>query len=325
MGKYPKFFLLFFLIFVISFSYDVYGAKIKASDSKPKPIKITVKGPKAKFEKGYTIFVSAEGKRPFATQGSNYIESDTIKYFQDKNFVISEGNVIFRNLEKNIEITSGYSEFYGNNGDVVFSSTPRMYISNQDMYVGGEKVYMNVNEDKVIVETNAFVTNGNFRSYADKVEYISHDNLSKMFGNVKIFSTNINIKSDIAYATVNSNFISNYIAYGNVISESKNIVTKSQSLVANFKSTNEIDNFTMTTNVVVDGKDLYVEAFNLFAIVSNDQKITFYTFTSTKDKRVFYKNKKEDTTLECDLLEVIMNDNNEMISSTAKGNVKVIR
>jgi hypothetical protein len=146
-----------------------------------------------------------------------------------------------------------------------------------------------------------------------------------MFGNVKIFSTNINIKSDIAYATVNSNFISNYIAYGNVISESKNIVTKSQSLVANFKSTNEIDNFTMTTNVVVDGKDLYVEAFNLFAIVSNDQKITFYTFTSTKDKRVFYKNKKEDTTLECDLLEVIMNEDNEMISSTAKGNVKVIR
>jgi hypothetical protein len=151
-----------------------------------------------------------------------------------------------------------------------------------------------------------------------------------MFGNVKIFSTNLNVSSDIAFATVNSNFVSNYIAYGNVVSESKNIVAKSQSLVANFRNTNEIDNFTMITNVVVDGKDLYVEAFYLFAVISNstsstNQKLTFYTFNGTKDKRIFYKNKKEDTTLECDVLEVVMDENNEMVSSTAKGNVKVIR
>jgi lipopolysaccharide export system protein LptA len=327
-----KIVLVFSFIFVVfALPHISYGASEgKKSDQKAKPLKIVVKGPKAKFEKGYTVFLSAEGKRPVATQGSNYIEADTIKYFQDKNFVISEGNVVFKNFEKKIDITSGYSEFYGNTGDVIFSLAPRMYISNENMYVGGEKVFMNVNEDKVRIETNAFVTNENFRAYADRVEYISKSNLSKMFGNVKIFSTNLNVSSDIAFATVNSNFVSNYIAYGNVVSESKNIVAKSQSLVANFRNTNEIDNFTMITNVVVDGKDLYVEAFYLFAVISNstsstNQKLTFYTFNGTKDKRIFYKNKKEDTTLECDVLEVIMDENNEMVSSTAKGSVKVIR
>ncbi len=322
-------FVLSLIFFVFGSLYVSYGVT-KQSKQKAKPLKIVVKGPKAKFEKSYTVFFSAEGKRPVAVQGSNYIEADVIKYFQDRNFVISEGNVIFKNFEKNIEIVAGYSEFYGNTGDVVFSSNPRMYISNENMYVGGERVFMNVNEDRVRIETNAFVTNENFRAYADRVEYVSKSNLSKMFGNVRIFSTNLNVSSDVAFATVNSNFVSNYIAYGNVVSESKNIVAKSQSLVANFRNTNEIDNFTMTTNVIIDGKDLYVEAFYVFAVVSNftsssDQKLTFYTFNGTADKRVFYKNKKEDTTLECDVLEVVMNENNEMLSSTAKGNVRVIR
>lgn len=319
------------LIFIISISLIVFAQKKQSSQAKTtKSDKIVVTGPKVKIEKDYTLFEKTVDKRPVATKGSNYIEADVIKFFSAKNYTISEGNVVFKNYEKNIEITSGYSEFYGNTGDVVFSVSPRMYLSNNNVYAGGDKVFMNVNEDKVNIENNAFITNEATKAFSDKVEYISKDNLAKMMGNVRILSSNINIKSDIAYMSIYSNVISNYIGYGNVFVETKNINAKSEYLFATFRSSNEIDRYILITNVIVDGKDLYVEAFKMVGVVSNiveggkTNEYKLYTFTGG-GKQVYYQNKKEDTTLECDLLEVIMDKDNEMVSSTAKGKVKVVK
>ncbi len=149
---------IFIILLLILVPFTVSLAQ-KEKQTYRKTNKIVVKGPNVKIEKDYTLFQSSATQRPIANQGSNYIEADTIKYFSSKNYTISEGNVIFKNLEKNIEIASGYSEFYGNSGDVIFTKSPRMYLSNNNMYVGGERVYLNVNEDKVNVETNTFITN----------------------------------------------------------------------------------------------------------------------------------------------------------------------
>ncbi|MGC8964125.1 MAG: LptA/OstA family protein [Brevinematia bacterium] len=308
-----------------------FTTTLLAKQKQTKTNQIIVKGPNVKIEREYTLFQASGNQRPTATQASNYIEADIIKYFSSKNYTISEGNVVFRNLEKKIEINAGYSEFYGNTGDVTFTKSPRMYLSNNNMYIGGEKVYLNVNEDKVNVEKNTFVTNENIKAVADKVEYTSKDNLAKMIGNVSISSSNMNIKSDIAYISIFSNVVSNYIGYGNVVIESKNITSKSEYLIATFKSSNEIDKYLMLTNVILDGKDIYVEAFKMSGFISNfvegvkTNYLKYYNFFGTSQKQVYYQNKKEETTLECDSLEVIMDENNELISSTAKGKVKVIK
>ncbi len=73
----------------------------------------------------------------------------------------------------------------------------------------------------------------------------------------------MNIKSDLAYVSIFSNSVSNYIGYGKVVVESKNITSKSEYLLATFKSSNEIDKYIMLTNVILDGKDIYVEAFKM--------------------------------------------------------------
>lgn len=321
------------IIVIVSLAILPYSLSFaqKKKQSQTKITKIVVKGPNVKIEKDYTLFQASSIQRPIATQGSNYIEADVIKYFSSKNYTISEGNVIFKNLDKNIEITSGYSEFYGNTGDVIFERSPRMYLSNNNMYVGGEKVYLNVNEDKINVETNTFITNENIKAFADKVEYTSKDNLARMVGNVSISSSNMNIKSDLAYISIYSNTISNYIGYGNVVVESKNITSKSEYLLSTFKSSNEIDKYIMLTNVVLDSKDIYVEAFKMTGFISNviegdkTNTLKYYNFFGTSQKQVYYQNKKEETTLECDSLEVIMNEVNELVSSTARGKVKVIK
>ncbi|MCX8028939.1 MAG: hypothetical protein N2712_02980 [Brevinematales bacterium] len=317
------------LVLVFSFFNHTYSQK-KQSQKQEKSNRIVVTGPKVKIQKDFTLFESTPEKRPVAIRGSNYVEANIIKFYSAKNYIISEGNVIFKNYEKNIEITSGYSEFYGDTGDVVFMSNPRMYLSNDNLYAGGERVFMNVNEDKVNIETNTFITNQNFRAHSFRTEYASKNNLARMFGDVRVFSTNINIRSDIAFVTIYSNTVSNYIGYGNVNVETKNINSKSEYLLVTFKSSNEIDRYLLLTNVIVDGKDLYVEAFKMTGIVSNvidgntTNELKFYIFTGGQ-KQVYYQNKKESTVLECDLLEVIMDKDNEMISSTAKGRVKVIK
>ncbi|MFN4244822.1 MAG: hypothetical protein ACK4F9_01555 [Brevinematia bacterium] len=316
-----------FFVFFFDFSF---AQKKTAKPTTKTSDKIVVTGPKVKIEKDYTLFERTPDKRPVATKESNYIEADTIKFFSAKNYTISEGNVVYRNYEKNIEIKAGYSEFYGNTGDVVFEKSPMMYLSNNNLYAGGNKVFMNVNQDKVSVDGNVFITNENVRAFADKAEYVSKDNLSRMYGGVRIFSSNINIKSDTAFFSIFSNNISNYIGYGNVVTETKNILARSEYLFATFKNNNNIDKYVLMTNVVVDGKDLYVEAFKMVGVVSNvvdgdkTNEVKFYTFTGF-EKLVFYKDKKEDSVLECEVLEVIMDENNEMISSTAKGKVKVIK
>lgn len=292
--------------------------------------KIVVTGPKVKIEKEFTLFESTQDKRPVATKGSNYIEANVIRFHSAKNYTISEGNVIFRNYERNLEITSGYCEFYGDSGDVVFTKEPRMYLSNENLFAGGEKVFMNVNEDRVNVEENAFITNEVTRAFSRRLEYISKNNLAKMVGDVKIFSTNMNIRSDIAYLSIYSNNISNYIGYGNVFVETKNISAKSEYLFATFRKNNEIDRYVLMTNVLVDGKDLFVEAFKMVGVITNlveDGKTNdfkLYTFSGA-GKQVYYHNKKEDTILECDLLEVLMNEENEMVSSSARGRVRAIK
>lgn len=325
-----KFGIVFlFVISILSISLFVYAQK-KTQQRATVQEKIVVKGPKVTIQKDFTLFEKLGDKRPVATKGSNYIEANVIKFFSAKNFTISEGDVVFRNYEKNIDITSGYCEFYGNTGDILFSQSPRMYLSNNNMYAGGDAVFMNVNEDKVIVQTNAFITNENLRAFSMFLEYISKQNLAKMIGDVKIFSTNMNIRSDLAFVSIYSNVVSNYIGYGNVFVEAKNISAKSQYLFAIFKNTNEIDKYTLLTNVVVDSKDIYVEAFKMVGVVSNvveggkTNEYKFYTFTGGSSP-VFYQNRKEDTTLECDLLEVLMDSENELISSVAKGRVRVVK
>ncbi len=326
--------VIIFLVFTIFLISDLlYAQKTsKVSEkSTAKKEKIVVKGPKARFEKDFTLFIGDQDRRPTAIHKSNYIEADVIKFFSAKNYVIAQTNVIFKNDEKKVNINSEYLEFYGDTGNAVFTGNPRMYISNENMYTGGDKVYMNVNEDVVNIEKNAFITNENIRAYSDKVEYVSKNNLAKMFGNVKVFSSNINLSSDIAFVTIISNEISNYVAFGNVVSETKNLTGRSEYLISFFKPTNSIDRYTMITNVVVDGKDVYVEAFKLEAKVSNiyengmTNNLTFYTFYGNGNKRVFYVNKKEDTQLECDILDAVFDENNELVSSTARGKVKVIR
>lgn len=325
-----KFGIVFlFVISILSISLFVYAQK-KTQQRATVQEKIVVKGPKVTIQKDFTLFEKLGDKRPVATKGSNYIEANVIKFFSAKNFTISEGDVVFRNYEKNIDITSGYCEFYGNTGDVLFSQSPRMYLSNNNMYAGGDAVFMNINEDKVIVQTNAFITNENLRAFSMFLEYISKQNLAKMIGDVKIFSTNMSIRSDLAFVSIYSNVVSNYIGYGNVFVEAKNISAKSQYLFAVFKNTNEIDKYTLLTNVVVDSKDIYVEAFKMVGVVSNvveggkTNEYKFYTFTGGGSP-VFYQNRKEDTTLECDLLEVLMDSENELISSVAKGRVRVVK
>ncbi len=329
MGKVFYLRFCFSFILVVLFVFFGLTTSIAQKKSTKSGEKIVVTGPKVKIEKEYTLFEKTLDKRPVATKGSNYIEADVIKFFSAKNYTISEGNVIYKNYEKNIEIRAGYSEFYGNTGDVIFDRSPLMYLSNNNLYTGGSKVFMNVNQDKVNVDGNVFVTNNNVKAFADKAEYISKDNISKMFGNVSVFSSNVSIRSDSAFISVFSNSVSNYIGYGNVVAETKNITLRSEYLFATFKN-DYIDRYILMTNVIVDGKDLYVESFKMVGVVSNviyedrTNELRFYTFTGL-GKPVFYRDKKEDSTLECELLEVIMDENNEMISSTAKGKVRVIK
>lgn len=321
---------IFSLLFAMTLLVNIETLAQKKQQQKPTREKIVVTGPKVKIQKDFTLFERTPDRRPVATKGSNYIEADVIKFYSAKNYTISEGNVVFRNYEKNIEITSGYSEFYGDTGDVIFAQSPRMYISNENLYTGGDRVFMNVNEDKVNIEENGFISNQEFRAFAKRIEYASKNNLARMLGDVRVMATNLFIRSDIAFASIYSNTISNYIGYGNVVVETKNINSRSEHLIANFKSRNEIDRYVLTTNVIVDGKDIYVEAFKMVGIVSNivenntTNELKYYTFTGG-GKQVYYQNKKENTILECDLLEVVMDKDNELVSSTARGRVRVIK
>lgn len=317
-------------LLVVNLFTNIHLFAQKKQQQKPTREKIVVTGPKVRIQKDFTLFEGTPDRRPVATKGSNYIEADVIKFYSAKNYTISEGNVVFKNYEKNIEITSGYSEFYGDTGDVTFTQSPRMYISNENLYTGGDRVFMNVNEDKVNIEENGFITNQEFSLFAKKIEYISKNNLARMFGDVRVIATNLSIRSDTAFASIYSNTISNYVGYGNIVVETKNVSSKSEHLIANFRNRNEIDRYVLTTNVIVDGKDIYVESFKMVGVVSNiienntTNQLKFYTFTGG-GKQVYYQNKKENTTLECDLLEVVMDKDNELVSSTARGRVRVIK
>ncbi len=222
-------------------SYDKSSHDKSSSDVKKG--KMLVSGDEGFFKKGYTRFRG----NAYVEKGSVKMFADVIEYFETNNLALGKGNVKLFDYESGLNVTSKYSEYYGNSNVILFFDSPVLTISNKNFLLRGDVIVLDNESESILSFTNSYLSNGNVEVFSDSIKIFSTSNLIRLTGNSKVFSTNFTIYSDEAFIISATNKstkeleIKRYVGIGKVVVTGSNFSLSSERIVINFSNGQLID------------------------------------------------------------------------------------
>lgn len=249
-----------FIIISVAFVFIFYSYGQKASQGTGKD-KMIVGGDEGIFKKGYTRFSG----NAYVEKGSVRMFAEVIEYFETNNLAIGRGNVVLKDLKSGLNVSGGYSEYYGDSNIIYFYQSPYLILSNNNIFLKGDVIILKQNDEIVVSEGNSYLTNNDVEMYANKIEIMSKSNIIKLIKNSKIISTNFWVFSDNGFIITSNNAktketeILKYVGIGNVRVVGSNFILDAERIVINFDN-NEVSNYIAVGDVKISNQDSFITA-----------------------------------------------------------------
>lgn len=301
-------YLLFFI-----FAYAQKTTQQQVSSSRDTKDKMVVGGDEGFFRKHYTRFKG----NAYVEKGNTRMLAEVIEYFETNNFAIGRGNVILKDSKSGLSVFGQYSEYYGNSNIIIFYSSPYLVITNDGIFLKGEVLILNQNDESVISKRNAYMSNANIQIFSDNIIILSKSNMIRLVRNSKIVSSNITIHSDRGVIITSSNKktkeseISQYIGIGKVLIIGSNFSLSSDNIVINFTN-NQVRDYTATGNVVISNTNNIVMAEYFRSEFEGDRDVFHIGMTN-----VVITNLENGDTIYSDYLFADKNNDYELLSGNA--------
>ncbi|MGC8767071.1 MAG: hypothetical protein ACP5QP_05160 [Brevinematia bacterium] len=255
--RFLKNFLLFFILSLFLFLLVIYSfPQVKG---KKESDRMVVGGDMGFFKKNYTKF----NGNAFVEKGSARMLADEIEYFELTNLAIGRGNVVLTESKNGLIIKGGYSEYYGDKNLIVFFESPNLTLSNRNIFLKGDVLFLDQSNEIVVSSNNSFLTNEKLVAYADVIEIINRSNIIRFLGNSKVISSNFTIYANNGFVFMVTNKytkeinIDKYVGIGNVKIFDNSGFLLCDRIVINFES-NEVKDYVSYGNVKISNSNTYI-------------------------------------------------------------------
>ncbi|MCS7299609.1 MAG: hypothetical protein RMJ37_06615 [Spirochaetia bacterium] len=311
-GKVISVIIFIYLLFFI-FAYAQKTTQQQDKSSRDTKDKMVVGGDEGFFRKYYTRFKG----NAYVEKGSTRMLAEVIEYFETNNFAIGRGDVVLKDSKSGINVFGQYSEYYGNSNIIIFYNNPYLVITNDGIFLKGEVLILNQNDESVVSRTNAYMSNANIQMFSDNIIVLSKSNIIRLVRNSKVISSNITIHSDRGVIITSSNKkakeneISQYIGIGRVLIIGSNFSLSSDNIVINFTN-NEVKDYTATGNVVISNTNNIVMAEYFRSEFEGGRDVFHIGMTN-----VVITNLENGDTVYSDYLFADKNNNYELLSGNA--------